>query len=143
MILPDLNLLLYAYNPYVPHHGKAAAWWEAAMNGEELIGLPHEITLGFVRIATNPRLGSAAVSLERAREVVETWLALPNSRVLIPGQDHFRKVMDLMERAMGLGALVSDASLAIYAIEHRATLCTNDSDFTRFPDLSWTNPLLC
>lgn len=141
MILPDLNLLLYAYNPYVPHHAKAAAWWESMMNGEEFIGLPNEVTLGFVRIATNPRLRRAAVPLERARKVVESWLAIPHARVLTPGDEHFRKTMDLMGLAMGSGALVSDASLAVYAMEHGATLCTNDTDFARFPGLSWKNPL--
>jgi toxin-antitoxin system PIN domain toxin len=142
MILPDLNLLLYAYNPHVPHHERAAEWWEEAMNGGELVGLPNGILLGFVRIATHPRLGSARVSLEKACRVVETWLELPNARVLLPGAEHFRKTMELMELAMGSGALVSDASLAVHAMENRATLCTNDSDFARFPGLSWCNPLV-
>jgi len=28
MILPDLNLLLYAYNPHMPQHDAARRWWE-------------------------------------------------------------------------------------------------------------------
>ena len=84
MILPDLNLLLYAYNPHAPQHLKAKEWWESAINGRELIGLPNEVTLGFVRIATNPRLGEAAVSLSAAKAVVEGWLQIPVVRVLLP-----------------------------------------------------------
>lgn len=141
MILPDLNLLLYAYNPHVAQHEKARQWWQAAMRGEELIGLPNEVCLGFVRISTNPRLGEATVALADARAVVETWLGLPNSRVLVPAADHFARVMKLMADAMGSGALVSDAALAAYAMENRATLCSNDSDFARFDGLDWVNPL--
>ncbi len=141
MILPDINLLLYAYNPHVPQHSAAARWWEAAMNGDELIGLPNEVSLGFVRIATNPRLGAAAVSVDRARQVVDTWLALPNVRVLTPPADHFAKVMALVAQAMASGPLISDAVLASYAIENRAVLHTNDADFSRFPKLNWRNSL--
>lgn len=141
MILPDLNLLLYAYNPHVPQHQRAAAWWLEVMTGEELIGLPNEICLGFVRIATHTRLGPAAVPLAKARAVVDGWLALPNARSLAPSADHFQRVMRLLEACRGAGALVSDASLAAHAIHHRATLCSNDSDFARFIGLDWHNPL--
>ena len=84
MILPDLNLLLYAYNSHVRQHERAAAWWEGVMRGEELIGLPIDVCLGFVRIATNARLGRASVPLAEARAVVEGWLTLPQVRVMTP-----------------------------------------------------------
>lgn len=112
------------------------------MNSDELIGIPNEVSLGFVRIATNSRLGAAAVSLDAARRVVEVWLGLPQTRVLLPSDSHFRRVMDLMAQAMATGSVLSDAVLAAYAIEHRARLCTNDADFARFPNLDWENPLL-
>jgi toxin-antitoxin system PIN domain toxin len=142
MILPDLNLLLYAYNAHVPQHDSARSWWETAINGSELIGLPHEVTLGFVRIATNPRLGRCAVSIALARSVVKSWLEAPSTRVLLPKEDHTMKACELMERSQCSGALASDASLAVYALEHRAVLCSNDSDFARFPGLKWKNPLI-
>ncbi len=141
MIIPDLNLLLYAYNAHVPQHAAARIWWEAAVNGEELIGIPYEVGFGFVRIATNRRLGAAAVSLETARRVVEQWHALPHTRPLVSSPRHFARVMELMTAAMASGGVLSDAVLAAYAIENRAQLCTNDSDFSRFPGLEWHNPL--
>jgi len=141
MILPDLNLLLYAYNPHAPLYEAARAWWETAANGNELIGFPHEISFGFVRIATHPRLGEATVGLREARAVVEGWLAWPQARVLVPDAGHFARVMDLMAQAHASGAILSDAILAAYAMEHRATLYSNDADFTRFPGLRWENPL--
>ena len=142
MILPDLNLLLYAYNPHVPQHAVARTWWEGAVNGGELIGLPYEVSHGFIRIATNRRLGPASVSLSVARSVVEEWLSLPQVRPLTPSPQHFARVMALMTAAMASGAIMSDAILAAYAIEHRARLFTDDADFSRFPGLDWHNPLV-
>ncbi len=141
MIIPDINLLLYAYNPFAPQHGAALTWWEETLNGEELIGLPHEVAFGFLRIATHPRTGTAAVPLQQARDVVAGWLTLPNLRVLAPAPDHIIQVMDLLAAARASGAIVSDAVLAVYAISHRAVLHTNDADFSRFPGLQWRNPL--
>lgn len=141
MILPDLNLLLYAYNPHVRQHATAHAWWLSVVNGTELIGLPNEVAFGFVRIATNQRLGAAAVDLKTARATVESWLDLPQARMLPPTPNHWRVVMDLMEAAQATGAVLSDAILAAYAIENRATLYSNDADFSRFDGLTWHNPL--
>jgi len=139
--LVDLNLLLYAYHPHVGAHERARRWWEGVLNGEELIGFPHEILFGFVRIATNPRLREAAVPLAAADKVVRQWIDRPHSRVLHPDPDHYRRTIDLMRRAGAVGRVLSDAVLASYAIAHRATLCSTDSDFDRFPGLDWTNPL--
>ncbi len=63
MILPDLNIILYAYNPHVPQHEAARDWWQNAVEGAELIALPHEILFGFVRISTNRRLGVSGLAL--------------------------------------------------------------------------------
>ncbi len=141
MILPDINLLLYAYNAVMPQHEKARQWWESALNGTESIGLPHEIPLGFVRIATNPRLQSAAVSLQEAVNVVTTWFKSPLVTVLLPETDHAERVFQLLEQCGGSGILTSDASLAVYAMRHRATIYSNDADFARFPGLQCRNPL--
>lgn len=39
------------------------------------------------------------------------------------------------------GNLVSDAAIAALALEHGVPVVSADSDFARFPGLSWTNPL--
>ncbi len=142
MIVPDLNLLLYAYNPYSPKHEKAIQWWQDTVNGSRLIGFPHEILFGFIRISTNPALEAAAVPMQEATKVVNSWRELPNSRILLPGPDHFSRVMQLMEHSNSTNRVLSDAVLASHAIENRATLYSNDSDFARFPNLDWKNPLI-
>jgi len=43
---------------------------------------------------------------------------------------------------IGTGAnLTTDVQLAAYAIEQDAELCSNDTDFGRFPGLRWVDPL--
>ena len=101
-----------------------------------------EVSFGFVRISTNPKLGKAQVPLTQARRVVETWLAQPQTRSLLPAAGHFGHVMELMEKAMATGPILSDAILAAYAIDNRATLYSSDTDFARFKDLEWVNPLI-
>jgi len=142
MVLPDLNLLLYAYNPHVSGHSRAKKWWEEVHHEGRIVLLPHEITFGFVRILTNPKLKEASVPLEVTQGVVDRWLALLNTRVILPDGDHYRRVMKLMRDSHSRGAILSDAILASYAIHHGAELHSNDTDFARFPDLKWCNPLL-
>lgn len=40
------------------------------------------------------------------------------------------------------GKLTTDAHIAAIAHRHRATVHTADTDFDRFPDVRWRNPLL-
>jgi hypothetical protein len=56
MIIPDINLLLYAYDSSSPFHAKAAAWWRACLSGTEAVGLAQVVVFGFVRVATNARV---------------------------------------------------------------------------------------
>ena len=141
MIIPDVNLLLYAYNPQSEQHARSSSWWQKVMNGDELVGLPHEVIFGFLRITTNPRLGAAAIDFAAGESVVKGWIEWPQVRVLLPDPEHAARVLNLMRSAKGRGALISDAVLASYAIANRATLFSNDSDFARFPELVWNNPL--
>lgn len=141
MILPDLNLLLYAYNSQAPQHKKAMAWWENVINSKQAILLPYEILFGFIRIATNKRLGETCVSLKQAKITVDTWLNMPHTKIITPDQDHYSRVLNLMFESKSQGALLSDAILASYAIKHCATLCSNDDDFRRFTGLIYFNPI--
>jgi predicted nucleic acid-binding protein len=40
MIIPDINLLVYAYNSDAPDHRKARAWWENALSASQPVALP-------------------------------------------------------------------------------------------------------
>jgi predicted nucleic acid-binding protein len=46
-----------------------------------------------------------------------------------------------MREGQTVGPLVMDAVVAAIAVEHGATLCTTDRDFSRFPGLKCMNPI--
>lgn len=141
MLIADLNLLLYATNLDAPQHDRARRWWESAVGGDEVVGLAWVVILGFVRLATNPRIMSSPLTLAQALAVVAGWLAQPVVRVVEPTERHWGILKQLLEDNGAAGNLTSDAHLAALAIEHGATLCSADRDFARFAQLRWNNPV--
>lgn len=141
MIVPDVNLLLYAVITAFPQHKAAHTWWEEAINSSTEIGLAAPAVFGFIRIATNPRILNPPLTVEAATGHISAWLAQPNVSALSPGPRHPDIAFDLL-RGVGTGGnLTTDAQLAALAIEHNAEMCSNDTDFARFPGLRWINPL--
>jgi uncharacterized protein len=141
VILPDLNLLVFAYNEKAPRHEAARAWWEGALSARESVALPWAVTLGFVRLMTSRAVLAEPMAPAGAIERVRSWLARPQVRVIEPGPRHLDLVAELAETAGKAGTLTTDLHLAALAIETGAELCSNDSDFQRFPGLRWVNPL--
>lgn len=141
MIIPDLNLLLYAYDTQSPHHRAAAAWWESCINGTEPVGLPGVVLFGFLRLATSPRVYESPMTVEQVAECVREWTSRPHVVEVGGGPELFERVIALLQSAGTAGHLVTDAQIAATAVEHAATVFTNDSDFNRFPGLKIVNPL--
>lgn len=142
MILPDVNLLIYAYNTGAPHHAAARAWWEDLLSSGAPVGLPWAVVLGFVRLVTHPRVLAPPMSHRVALGHVNAWFAVPAVRAIEPGPRHLGLLADMLDAAGVAGTLTSDAHLAALAIEHRRELHSNDVDFARFPTLRWRNPLV-
>lgn len=141
MIIPDANLLLYAYYEGAPRHKAARAWWERLLRGTEEVGLPWIVALAFIRIATNPRVTIPAATVEEVVEIVESWLATVRVRILQPGPRHAAVLFDLLRQAGTAGNLTTDAHIAALAIEYQAVVHTADPDFARFSGCRWVNPL--
>ncbi len=142
MIIPDINLLLYAYDSGSPFHAKAAPWWQSCLSGTEPVGLLHVVAFGFVRIATNPRAFLNPMTPAEASGHVRSWLEQPPVQVLDPGPEHLQHTLKLLEKVGTAGNLVSDAQMAALAMEHDAVLHTADADFVRFHGLRWFNPIM-
>lgn len=141
MILPDVNLLIYAHDADSPHHEQARHWWQEALAGGEPIVLPWVVILAFVRLVTHPQLCAKPVGVEVARSAVESWLSYSQVQV---GQLSTRALsvfFDLLETAGHGGNLTTDACIAAHAREYSARIYTNDRDFDRFPGIKCINPL--
>lgn len=141
MIVPDVNLIVYAYNADAPAHVAARRWWEHLLSGSEPVRLPWAVCCGFVRIMTHPAVLLAPMSTTRAIAHVRSWLELDNVELLDPGPRHLEELGRMLEAAGTGGNLVTDAHIAALAIEHQAEVHSNDADFARFPGLRWRNPL--
>lgn len=141
MIVPDVNLLIYAYDARSPFHAKAAAWWGACLSGSEPVGLPLVVILGFVRVGTSARVFEHPLTPGEAAGHVRAWLAQPVVQILEPRADHLEHVLTLLESLGTAANLVTDAQIAALVLESGAVLHTTDGDFLRFADLRWLNPL--
>jgi toxin-antitoxin system PIN domain toxin len=137
----DLNVLLYAVNSDAPHHERVREWWEAAVNYEDPIGLPWLVLLGFLRLATSPRVFPRPLTTGTAAMKLDTWLAQDNIRIVREKDDHWPTLKSLLQRSGTAGNLTTDAHLAALAITHDAVLVSCDTDFARFKGLRWENPL--
>ncbi len=141
MIVPDVNLLLYAYDSESPFHRPAARWWTAQLSSVEPVGLCSVVIFGFLRLATHPRVFLHPLTVSEATRRIQSWLARPNARLLTAGPDQINSVCALLAAAGTAGNLVTDAQIAALAIEYDATVHTVDTDFARFPGVRWENPL--
>ena len=141
MIIPDVNLLVYAVFDGYGLHQRAATWLTETINGSEEFGLTTPTIFGFVRIGTSGRVHEHPLTMAAAAAYVHEWLGRPQTKLLAPGREHVRLTMSLLE-GLGTGAnLTTDAQLAAFALEFNAVLHSNDSDFGRFPGITWVNPL--
>jgi uncharacterized protein len=141
MILPDVNILIHAYNSSSPAHLKAKAWWEKSLSGNEGIGIAWVTILGFIRITTHRQIFINPLSPQQASSCIDLWLSLPQVHLTNPSSEHFLKLKTHLENLGTAGNLTTDAHLATLAIERGYTLYSTDADFHRFSGLKWINPL--
>jgi len=141
MIVPDVNLLVFAYHRQSPYHEAARGWWEGLVNGTETVGIPWAVTTGFVRLMANPRVLESPMSPSAALGRVRSWFEYAHIRPLDPGLDHLTNLQSFFDAVDGGAKLVPDAHIAALAIEHQAIVHSYDSDFGRFPGIQWHNPL--
>ena len=141
MRIVDLNVLLYVVNSDALQHAQVRRWWEDAVNDEDTIGLAWIVLLGFLRLATSPRVFPRPLAAETAAAKIDTWLSLENVRIVRETDDHWEIVKRLIAGAGAAGNLTTDAHLAALAQSHDAVLVSCDADFARFKTLRWENPL--
>ncbi len=141
MILIDANLLIYAHHTAAQHHQRSKDWLEAAFDSGDRVAFSWTTLLAFVRITTSPKPFSIPLTSEEAGAIVTGWLNHPAVCILQPTERHWLILSRLISDGQARGPLVMDAHLAALAMEHGATLCTTDRDFTRFQGLRLLNPL--
>lgn len=141
-MIVDANLLLYAADRRSPFHQAAESWLTEQLVGDVRVGLPWPVLVAYVRLATHPRVFARPLDPSTAWNDVRGWLDRDVVWVPQPTPRHAQVMEHLVLRHQVSGNLVSDAHLAALAIEHGVEVCSADSDFARFPECHWRNPLL-
>ena len=88
-------------------HKAAREWWERLMNGTRSVGLPWVAILGFIRIATNPKILDNPLDVGSACTRVRAWLSRPQTVVIHPGDRHADILFALLEAAGSAGNLTT------------------------------------
>ena len=140
MILPDVNVLLYAFRADSAHHPAALAWIEGLLNGDDAYGMSPQVLTSVVRLATHSRVFASPSRLEDTLVFARVLLEQPHCTVVVPGPRHWGIFEDQCRRAAVSGNLVQDAWYAALAIEAGCEWVTTDGDFARFPGLRWRRP---
>ncbi len=141
MKVPDVNLLIYALDTTSVRHEAARTWLDSTLSATEEVGFAWIVLLAVLRLTTRAAVFADPLRPEEALDIIDGWLAQPCASVIQPTSRHPAILRGLLTPLGTGGNLTSDAHLAALAIEHGGVLCSCDTDFSRFPGLTWLDPL--
>jgi len=142
MLLPDVNVLVYAFRRESLDHDRHRSWLDSLVNGRSDFALSELVVSGVLRVVTNPRVFRTPTPPELAVEFVESIMSSPACRVLRPGDRHLGIFLDFVRSMQLRGNDVADAFHAALAIESGSEWVTADRGFSRFDGLRWHPPFI-
>jgi len=141
MIIPDVNLLLYATDQDCADHQTALAWWTKNLFEGEEVGLCAVVAFAFIRLSTNRKVFRNPLEVRDACARVANWLEFPNVIWLDATMEDFETASRFLESVGAGGNLATDAQIAAIALRVGGAVCSCDHDFARFPNIEWSDPL--
>lgn len=141
MLLPDVNVLVYAHREDAPDHERYRDWLLGRLNGRESFGIADLVLSGFLRLVTHPRVFVQPTPMRTAVAFVEQIRTHPNCVAIAPGPRQWGIFLDLCRRTGAKGNRIPDAFLAALAVESGSEWVTTDRGFARYPGLRWRHPL--
>ena len=141
MILPDVNVLVYAFRREAEHHDRYAAWLATLIAGADELALHDTVLAGVARIVTNPKIFAEPAPMAVTLDFLARIRAARRAHWLPPGEVTWTELDRLAQQDRGLRAnLVPDALLAALARAHGCRIATSDRGFARFPDVHTFDP---
>jgi uncharacterized protein len=140
VILPDANVLVYAFRSDAKSHAKYRRWLEGVVNGPAAYGISPQVLAGVMRICTHPRIFVRPSSSAETLDFCTTLLDQPNAVPVVPGERHWPIFARLCRDSKAAGNLVAEAWLAALAIESGCEWITTDRDYAQFEGLRWRAP---
>lgn len=143
MIAIDTNLLVYAHREDSPFHERAYASIEKLAGGRAAWAIPWPCLHEFFAVATHPRIYSPPTPFDAALDQIDAWLESPSLVLLSESGEHWPLLRSLVESSRVAGPQIHDARIAALCLRHGVReLWSADRDFSRFPQLFVTNPLV-
>jgi uncharacterized protein len=140
MILPDVNVLIYAFRQDVPQHAICRPWLDRIIQSDTRFGVSPLALGAVVRITTNPRTYVTPSTIEEAFGFCEDLLGQPHCQVVDPGDRHWDIFRQLCIDTDTRGSRATDTWFAALSIEWGCEWITLDRDYARFPGLKWQAP---
>jgi toxin-antitoxin system PIN domain toxin len=141
VILPDVNVLVFAHHAGAVEHAAYKSCWESIVNGDAAFGMADIVLSGFIRIVTHPKVFDTPMLVTEAVAAAEAIRTRPNCSNISPSERHWAIFAELCRRTAAKGNHVADASLAALAIDSGSDFLTADRGFARYPGLRWRHPL--
>jgi uncharacterized protein len=125
VIIPDVNVLVYAARDDAARHLEYRDWLLRALRGAESVGLSELVLSGVIRVLTHPRVFRPPMPLADALHYVDALRQQPRAVTLRPGDRHWSLFVSLCRDGDARGNLVADAYHAALAIEAGAEWITS------------------
>jgi len=139
----DVNILLHASNRSSEHFSVAEAFLNDCLGRDELFCVAYPTVMGYLRIATHPRIFPQPLSPAEALENMRNLAQAAHVRLIGEAQSFLDGYTEVTALQPARGNDVPDAHLATILRQHGVRLLyTTDRDFDRFPFLITRNPLL-
>jgi uncharacterized protein len=143
VIAVDTNILVYAHRTDSPFHERARSAIESLAAGAREWAIPWPCAHEFFAIVTHPRIYKTATPPETAFAQLRALEALSNLAFIAEGDEHLQHLEPLALTAKLHGGAIHDARIAAICLSHGvAELWSADRDFSRFPALAVSNPLI-
>lgn len=141
MIIPDVNVLVYAFRAESAEHDAYRGWLTRTVRGGEVVGLSELVASGFIRVVTHRRIYEVPAPVSAATQFISSLLGSARVQWLHGDPSVWAHLSRLTDADAGLtGDRVPDAYLAATALAHGARLATADRGFARYPGLQFYNP---
>lgn len=142
MIAIDTNILVYLHRSDSEFHQAARQAFDEMLAGNRPWAITWPSVHEFFAIVTHPKIYKPPTPIQVAVDAVESWLELPNLRVLAETTLHWPTLKRTVLAGHSAGPAVHDARIAAICLQHGVSeLWSLDRDFSRFPALRVINPL--
>jgi toxin-antitoxin system PIN domain toxin len=142
VIVPDVNVLVYAHRADAAQHERYAEWLAGVVAGADELGLVEAALTGFLRVVTHPRIFAEPATSAEALAFVAALRGGEQARTLAATEATWQHFADIASADRQVrGVLVPDAWLAAMARSHGGRVATADRGFARFPGLRWFDPV--